>query len=392
MSPDPAEPRVDSGHGWLVTGAAALSMFTVFGVGYSFGAFFDSMAEEFETGSGATALVFSITISLSFFLGLWTGRAADRFGPRPVVLVGAASLAAGLLLTAAVSNVYLGYVTYGVGVGVAIACGYVPMVATVGGWFERKRSTALGVAVAGIGLGTLAGAPLAAGLIDATSWRTTYVVFAVAGAALMVVAAAIAKRGPAAMTSDRPRPLGELLRVPDFARLYASTIFGSFGLFVPFVFIASYAEERGTDEVAAATLVGLIGGASVVGRLGLGALADRIGAVRLYQASFVTMTLSHLIWLVAGDAYGLLVAYAIVLGFGYGGFIALAPAVAALRFGVDGPRRSAGHPLHGRGDREPARTPTGRRSPRRVRVRHRHRLRRGDERDRGRDPRTASGA
>ena len=62
--------------------AAATAMFTVFGVAYSFGAFFDSMADDFGTGSGATALVFSVTISLSFALAPITGRYADRLGPR----------------------------------------------------------------------------------------------------------------------------------------------------------------------------------------------------------------------------------------------------------------------------------------------------------------------
>jgi predicted MFS family arabinose efflux permease len=240
------------------------------------------------------------------------------------------------LLTAAVPNIYLGYLTYGLGVGLGVACGYVPMVSAVGGWFERQRATALGVAVAGIGMGTMAGAPLAARLIEATSWRTTYVIFAIGGAALMLLAATAAERGPAAVAVDRPRPLGELLRIADFARLYASTIFASLGLFVPFVFIASYAEERGTSEVAAALLLGLIGGASIVGRLGLGALADRLGATRLYQMSFTVMAGSHLIWLVAGDRFAMLILYAVVLGVGYGGFIALAPAVTALRFGIDG--------------------------------------------------------
>ena len=253
-----------------------------------------------------------------------------------MLVVGAVSMAAGLLLTATVQNIYLGYLTYGMGVGLAVACGYVPMVSAVGGWFERQRATALGVAVAGIGLGTLAGAPLAARLIDATTWRKTYVIFAIVGAALMLLAATVAERGPAAVAVDRPRPLGELLRRADFARLYAAIIFASLGLFVPFVFIASYAEERGTSEVAAGILLGLIGGASIVGRLGLGALADRLGTTRLFQMSFAVMAASHLIWLVAGDRLALLIVYTVVLGVGYGGFIALTPAVTALRFGIEG--------------------------------------------------------
>ena len=140
--------RVDGARAWVVAAAAAVSTFAVFGVAYSFGAFFREMSDEFGTSSSATAFVFSLTVSMSFFFGLFTGRWADRVGPRPVVLAAAASLCAGLLATSRVSSIWLGYLTCGLGVGFAVACGYVPMVSTVGGWFERKRATALGVAVA----------------------------------------------------------------------------------------------------------------------------------------------------------------------------------------------------------------------------------------------------
>ncbi len=316
--------------------AAMTSTFAVFGTAYSFGAFFSSMSEEFDSSSGETALVFSITISMSFFFGPFTGRWADRVGPRPVLLAGVVSLTGGLLLTATVQDLWVGYITYGIGVGFGIACGYVPMVAMVSGWFHRRLASALGLAVAGIGLGTLVGSPVAARLIDATSWRTTYVIFAFVGGGLLLAVSVVAERGPAAPVAERGQPITELLRIRDFALLYGATLFATFGLFVPFVFLGSFAEEGGTAKVAAAALIGIIGGASVLGRLGLGSLADRTGALLLYKSSFAVMACSHLIWLVADDNYAVLVAYAVVLGIGYGGFIALSPAVAAQRFGLHG--------------------------------------------------------
>ncbi len=331
-----ADAQLDSRRGWLVTAAAVASTFATFGVAYSFGAFFDAMSEEFDVGSGQTAFFFSLTISLSFILGLFTGRWADRVGPRPVLIAAAASLVGGLLATAAVQSIWLGYLTYGLGVGFAVACGYVPMVSVVGSWFVRRRAAALGVAVAGIGLGTLVGSPVAAALIDSTSWRTTYVIFGVVGGVLLLAAASVAERGPAAQPTDKPRSLRELLRRRDFAILYVASLLGTFGLFVPFVFLADYAEGEGISSVPAATLVGVIGGASVVGRLGLGSLADRLDLDRLYIGSFAVMAGSHFVWLGAGDRYWQLVLYATVLGLGYGGFIALSPAVAAARFGLTG--------------------------------------------------------
>ena len=331
-----AEPhQLDSARGWIVVAAAFLSMFTVYGIVYSFGAFFDSMAEDFGTGKGATALMFSITTAWYFGLGLVSGKAADRFGPRPVMLVAAAVLGVGLLLTSRVQSIWLGYVTYGVGVGIAVACAYVPMVATVGAWFLRRRTAALGVAVAGIGVGTLVVAPISERLIDAYGWRTAYVVLGIAGAALLLVASLGAWRPPVTVVQE-PVPLRDVIRQRGFVILYVSTALISAALFVPFVFIKDYATDEGIDSGAATALVSIIGASSVVGRLGLGALGARLGATRLMQLSFAIMAASFLIWLTAGDSYGQLVVFAIVMGVAYGGFIALAPAVAAGLFGTVG--------------------------------------------------------
>jgi len=311
-------------------------MFTVFGVGYSFGAFFDSITQDFGSGSGATAVVFGITISLSFMLGPFTGALGDRIGPRPVALLGCCSLVAGLLLTTIVPSIWLAYLCYGVGVGFGIACGYVPMVAAVGGWFDKQRSLAMGVSVAGIGLGTLVAAPLAAALIEATTWRTAFVVFALVGAALMSAAAFMVRPGPAHEAAPARRPLRDLWQIADFRALYLSMVSTGFGLFVPVVFLPSFAEDQGNSGFASALLVGLIGGASVVGRLAIGGVAARLRPASVFRAVFVVMAASQLLWLLGGSVYAVLVIFALVYGASYGGFIALSPAVAADRFGVKG--------------------------------------------------------
>lgn len=320
---------------WGIVAAAFLSTFTCFGVAYSFGAFFDSMATEFGTGKGQTALMFSLTTCFYFMGGVVTGRLADRFGPRPVMLVGAVSMGLGLLLTSMVQSLWVGFITYGIGVGTATACGYVPMVATVGGWFTKQRTMALGLAVSGIGAGTLVCAPLAATLIEAHGWRTTYVIFAIGGTAAMLIASIGAVRPPA-VGGGGTVDLRAIVRDRRFITLYSASLITSMALFVPFVFVKSYATEQGVAAGPAAALVGLIGASSIAGRLGLGALGAKVGPVRLMQFSFLVMTLSYLIWVVAGASYAVLVLFAVVLGVGYGGFIALSPAAVAILFGTNG--------------------------------------------------------
>ncbi|HVL85109.1 MAG TPA: MFS transporter, partial [Pseudonocardia sp.] len=326
--------RTDSAAGWTTVAAAFVAMGVVFGVAYSFGAFFAPMAAEFGAGSGATSAVFSLTAFCFFLLGSVSGRAVDRFGPRPVLLVGAAALLIGLWLTARVQELWVGYLTYGLGVGIAVACGYVPMVAVVGAWFERRRALALALAVAGIGVGTLVGAPLAAALIDDHGWRRTHVLFGVVGAVVLVVCALVARRPPPA-TGAAALPVRALVRSRAFGALYAATVLASLALFVPFVFLPSSAVRIGVTPVAGAALVGVIGVASVLGRVVLGALADRLGRIRTYQACYAVVAASFPIWFLAGS-YGALLAFAVVLGIGYGGWIALQPAVIAEIFGLRG--------------------------------------------------------
>ena len=309
-------------------------MFTVFGIAYSFGAFFGPMAREFHSGAGATAAVFSITAFLYFGLGALSGWLADRIGPRRVVFAGAVVMGGGLLLTAIVPNIQLGYLTYGLGVGIGTTCGYVPMVGAAGGWFHARRGLAIGIAVSGIGLGTLFVPPLAAALISAHGWRTTYAIFGVASFLILTACAAAAFR-PAGLPPAGSLALGRAVRTREFGLMYLSAVFLSFSLFIFFVHLVPYAEAGGVDVVRATGLIAVIGAGSFLGRIILGWLAGRAGSVRTFQGAVLLMAASYLIWLLQPGYEGL-ATFAFLMGFGYGGWVALSPAVAADLFGAEG--------------------------------------------------------
>ncbi len=127
-----------------------------------------------------------------------------------------------------------------------------------------------------------------------------------------------------------------MIRTPIFRYMYLGALFNTLALFVPFVFLIPYAKSQGINEVAAASLMGIIGGASIAGRLIFGALGDKVSSIRLFQATFFIAALSYLVWLLASDSFILLVCFAAFLGTGYGGFIALSPVVTAELFGLVG--------------------------------------------------------
>jgi len=125
------------------------------------------------------------------------------------------------------------------------------------------------------------------------------------------------------------------VRTRAFVLQYISLFFSGIAIYASFVFLPAYAGDIGASRVEGAGLVGYIGASSVVGRLGLGALAPRFGLMRMYQASYLILLISFGVWLAAGS-YTALVIFALLMGVGYGGIAAMSPAVAASTFGIEG--------------------------------------------------------
>lgn len=322
---------IDSPRAWLTVAAAFIGGFVVFGIIYSFGIFIEPIAAELHTGRVATSALFSIT-SLTFYaFGSLTGHLSDRLGPRIVVSAGAGLVGAGLIASAFIEQIWVGYLTYGIGVGLGAACAYVPTLAIVGGWFTKRRNAALGVAATGTGCGMLVMPPLAATLIEQFGWRHANMILGVGCALLLAICASVSERPPLASPSSHS--VGRVVRSPAFAMLYVSWILATAALFVPFVFLPAFALDLGVSQVMAAALISLLGGMSVIGRVGLGLVSDHVGTLRLFKVATLAMGASYLLWLTATD-YGWLLVFAAVLGLGYGVRIALMPVILIELFGL----------------------------------------------------------
>jgi len=325
----------DSAYAWLMAAVAFVASFVVFGVIYSFGVFLKPMADEFHANATKASAFFSITALVYYTLGAFTGRLADRFGPRMIVTAGAIALGLGLCLTALTNDIWIGYLTYGIGVGIGAACCYVPTLAIVGGWFVQRRNSALGVAAAGTGCGTLVLAPLAGTLIQRYGWRESDVFFGLAATAILLGCAWVAKPPPASSASKSASvyPLRSIFRSREFVMLYTSWFLATTALFVPFVFLPAFARDHGASGVAAGALISVLGGASIVGRLALVPIGDRFAAVPMFKFAVLMMAISYAIWLVS-SSYESLIVFVAVLGLGYGSRISLVPSVLIECFGL----------------------------------------------------------
>jgi MFS family permease len=334
-------------HGWLVVAAAFAVTFVGFGSAYTFSAFLEPLQRDFGASRGSVSLVFSLAGFLYFGLGIVSGPLADRFGSRPLAVTGMLLTGLGLAAAGAARNLIEVYAAYGLGVGLGVGCAYVPAIGAVQRWFVRRRGFASGLAVSGIGVGTLAMPPLATLLVDQFGWRGAYLALGALAAAVGGGMALLLENDPRARglgpDGDPPQSrataapaegasVGEAVRSRRFMALYAACLICSFGVFVPFVHLVPYAGDHGVAASTAVLLLGVIGVGSTAGRFFLGGLADRIGRQSSLLLMFVGMAIALSIWLVSTGVWSL-AAFAFVYGVFYGGWVAVLPAVVMDYFG-----------------------------------------------------------
>jgi len=347
---DIAQDRRGLFYGWIVVASTFVVLCVGFGVTYAFNAFFLPLQQEYGATRGETSLVFSIAGFLYFALGAISGPLADRWGPRPVVAIGVVITTAGLAIASQAQTLWQIYAAYGIGVGVGVGFAYVPAIAAVQKWFVRKRGLASGLAVSGIGAGTLLLPPLAGLIVADMGWRAAYLALAFIMLATGVVAALLLDDQPelrgvgpdglppqpvtaASVAGARSFPLSVALRSRPFWTLYIACVFSGLALFVPFVHLVPYATDNGVSAQQALLLISIIGVGSIFGRFAFGGIADRFGRRVGLALMFSGLTAMMLWWSISTAAWALML-FAALFGAFYGGFVALIPAMTADYFGV----------------------------------------------------------
>jgi MFS family permease len=189
-------------YGWRIVAVAFLTQcLTVGCVFYSFGVFFTPLIAEFGWTRAQLSWGFSSVSLCGAIAAPLIGRLVDRYGPRPLQIVGAIVLGGALMLLSGVQSLgqYYAVMALPLSLGAA-ALGPIPSNTAVAGWFLRRRGRALGIATAGISMGGVVFVPLSQVLIATLGWRHALVAL---GAVVMILGvppvALVMRKAPATL-------------------------------------------------------------------------------------------------------------------------------------------------------------------------------------------------
>ena len=197
-------------------------------------------------------------------------------------------------------------------------------------WFSHHRALAMGITVAGSGLGGVIFPILVEHLLPKIGFPWTMRVAAFLILGLLIPANLTVKsRLPPTPRSFGFRafikPLGEL----PFVLMVVGSFFMFFGIFLPFNFIVLQAEAIGMPRSLSTYLVAILNGASVFGRTIPSYVADRLGRFNVTIITiFITGIICLAIWLPA-QSNGPVIVFAALYGFFSGAVVSVAPACIA---------------------------------------------------------------
>jgi MFS family permease len=326
-------------YGWVIVAAGALMTCVALGAMFSLAVFLEPLA----TATGWSRAGISSAMTLNFLVmglgGFGWGVASDRFGTRIVVVLGALLLGLALLLASRAASLLQFQLTYGILVGLAASAFFAPMIAATTAWFEDNRSLAVSLVSAGMGVAPMTISPLARWLISTYDWRTAMLTIAIVAWSLLLPAALLVRRPPAATLLQSAAREGasavsaiEALRSPQFLVLGLTFFACCAAHSGPIFHMVSYAIFCGVPAMAAVSIYSLEGLAGLGGRLLLGVLADRLGAKPVLIAGLLVQALaiaSYAFVSQLGEFYVL----AVLFGTAYGGVMPLYAVLAREYFG-----------------------------------------------------------
>lgn len=337
---------------WLIAGAA-VTMQVCLGIIYAWSVFRAPLEQHYGWSKSVSIAPYRWSILFFTLAMIVAGFWQDRKGPRTVGSVGGILLGLGCLLAAFIGDTPEGLsFAYGVVAGLGVGFAYVTPIATCVKWFPDRRGFVVGLAVMGFGLGSLIFAPLLEALLGndparyAETLPRTFLILSglffvlVTGCAQFYVTppAGWKPEGwtpPAASGPVIDMEPAAMLRSVQFYVLWLVYFLGSS------IGLTAIGESAPLVRELAGTAAVMTGGVALgvmslfngIGRLLWGTLSDRMGKRTVVLAMFLISALTCAFLLPGTSDFWRVLAGICIVGFCYGGYLALMPSLCAEYFG-----------------------------------------------------------
>ncbi|HLS87937.1 MAG TPA: MFS transporter [Burkholderiales bacterium] len=327
----------------------ALMLAVAYGVWYAYSVILVALLQEFGWSRSLLAGAFSVFTLVHGGANPFVGALCARFRPLAIMATGGVAMGLALLADSFIASPLGLYVFFGGFTALAVsASGWTPALVHVQREYQDRVGLAMGIVSSGVGVGMLLVVPLTQVLIDAFGWRTAFRALGLLAVAWIVPASLwlmrASRRAPAPKAGTagprtveirtRDFTLREAMRTQPFWLLVGAFFFGNFASQTLHVHQVAHLVDHGLPAIIAATVVGVVGFSSIIGKTGGGWLSDRTERELVYVAGVAIMVVSALVLLALGahptalGAYG----YAVLLGIGYSVTAALNPAMLSDRF------------------------------------------------------------
>ncbi|UVK37745.1 MFS transporter [Mesorhizobium sp. AR10] len=326
---------------WVIVAAGALMSCVAIGVMFSLAIFLEPMALDTNWSRAGISSAMTLNFLVMGVGGFAWGAIYDRFGARPVVMVGAALLGLAMVLASRAGSLLEFQITYGVLVGLAASAFFAPMIALTTTWFDTNRSLAVSLVSAGMGVAPMTISPFARWLITAYDWRIAMFDIGVMAWVLLLPAALLVRQPPtptpdnsasAPIAEGHGMSVGQALRSPQFIVLGLTFFACCAAHSGPIFHMVSYAMLCGVAPMAAVSIYSVEGLAGLGGRLLFGVLGDRLGVKPVLIAGLAIQAVVIASYLAVSQLEQFYV-LAVIFGATYGGVMPLYAVLAREYFG-----------------------------------------------------------
>ena len=329
-------------YGWRVVLAACLGVMAGFGslFVYTFAVFVKPLSAQFGWNREAISLGFGLAAVTLGLISPLLGRWIDRFGPRRIILPCMTIYCCAILSLAFLhSHIWQFYVTCVVLGLVGNGAAHLAYSRSISTWFQQRLGTALAFVMVGAGLGAMILPVVAQSVITRAGWRAAYL--SLGSLALLIGLPLswryIRERGlvrhDSVPVSHSGMTWQQGLRSPAFWIIVAVLFVSSISMNGAITHLSALLTDRGITPRDAALCASMLGGSSLLGRIGVGWLLDRLFGGRV--ALVVNLATAAGIFLLAqANSFPVGCVAAALIGIGAGGEAAITPYLLTRYFGL----------------------------------------------------------